>query len=236
MFNLKIKAMKRNIIFAVIMLAALFAAGQNQELKEIDVKAPLFHSALYDNINDFLLSGIEYPTEAINAGYEGTEVIRFTVTPDGKVTDIKVINSVCDLIDKEVIRILSITNGMWIPRNEKGEPVVMVKEISLKFQINPASDFVAMAKRYLTKANQMFFIDKQPKKAIKYLDKGINLLPYDETLLVVRGMCQYELGDENGAQEDWSRIADNGKIDLNEYTAQLEETKGYNAFKALIQK
>lgn len=236
MFNLKIKAMKRNVIFAVIMLAAFFAAGQNQELREIDVKAPMFHSALYDNINDFLLSGIEYPTEAINAGYEGTEVIRFTVTPDGKVTDIEVINSVCDLIDREVIRILSITDGMWISPYEKGEPVVMVKEISLKFQINPASDFVAMAKRYLTKANQMFFIDRQPKKAIKYLDKGINLLPYDETLLVVRGMCRYELGDETGAQDDWNRIADNGRIDLNEYTAQLEEIKGYNAFKALIQK
>ena len=236
MFNLKIKAMKRNVIFAVIMLAALFAAGQNKELKEIDVKAPMFHSALYDNINDFLLSGIEYPTEAINAGYEGTEVIRFTVTPDGKVTDIKVINSVCNAIDREVIRILSITDGMWIPRNEKGEAVAMVKEVSLKFQINPTSDFVAMAKRYLTKANQMFFIDRQPKKAMKYLDKGINLLPYDETLLVVRGMCRYELGNETGAQNDWNRITDNGKIDINEYTAQLEEIKGYYAFKALNQK
>ena len=236
MFNLKIKAMKRNVIFADIMLAALFAAGQNKELKEIDVKAPMFHSALYDNINDFLLSGIEYPTEAINAGYEGTEVIRFTVTPDGKVTDIKVINSVCNAIDREVIRILSITDGMWIPRNEKGEPVAMVKEVSLKFQINPTSDFVAMAKRYLTKANQMFFIDRQPKKAMKYLDKGINLLPYDETLLVVRGMCRYELGNETGAQNDWNRITDNGKIDINEYTAQLEEIKGYYAFKALNQK
>lgn len=49
-------------------------------------------------------------------------------------------------------------------------------------------------------------------------------------------MCRYELGDETGAEDDWNRIADNSRIDLNEYTAQLEEIKGYNAFKALIQK
>lgn len=220
--------MKRNLFFAVSMLVAVIAAGQNQDLKEIEVKAPMFHSEFYDDINDFLLSGIEYPTEALNAGYEGTEVIQFVVTQNGTVTDFKVINSVSDEIDKEVIRVLKITNGMWIPRYENGKPMAMNKEVSVVFQINPSSDFVAMAKSYLVKANQKFFIDRQPRKALKYLDKGINLLPHDETLLVVRGMCRYELGDETGAQEDWDRITDTGKIALGDYTAQLEEMKGYN--------
>jgi len=228
--------MKRNLFFMVSMLVAVFAFGQNQSLKEIEVKAPMFHSAFYDDINDFLLSGIEYPTDAVKAGYEGTEVIQFVVTQNGTVTDFKVINSVSDAIDKEVIRILKITNGMWIPRYENGAPVAMNKEVSVVFQLNPSTDFVAMAKSYLEKANQMFFIDKQPKKALKYLDKGINLLPHDETLLVVRGMCRYELGDETGAQNDWNRIADSGKIALSEFTAQLKETKGYDAFKASNQK
>jgi TonB family protein len=222
--------MKRNLIFAMSMLVAAFAVGQNQSLKEIEVKAPMFHSAFYDDINDFLLSGIEYPAEASKAGFEGTEVIQFMVTQSGTVTDFKVINSVCDAIDKEVIRVLKITNGMWIPRYENGAPVAMNKEVSVVFQLNPSNDFVAMAKGYLAKANQLFFIDRQPKKALKYLDKGVNLLPHDETLLVVRGMCRYELGNETGAQEDWDRIADNGKIALSEYTAQLEIMKGYNKF------
>jgi TonB family protein len=220
--------MKRNLFFAINMLAAVFAFGQNQSLKEIEVKAPMFRSEFYDDINDFLLSGIEYPAEAFKAGYEGTEVIRFVVAPNGTVTDFKVINSVTDAIDKEVIRVLKITNGMWIPRYENGEPVAMSKEVSVVFQISPSADFVAMAKSYLAKANQILFIDRQPKKALKYLDKGVNLLPHDETLLVVRGMCRYELGNETGAQEDWDRIADTGKIALGEYTAQLEVMKGYN--------
>lgn len=218
------------------MLVAVFAFGQNQNLKEIEVKAPMFHSEFYDDINDFLLSGIEYPIEAAKEGYEGTEVIQFMVTQNGNVTDFKVINSVADAIDKEVIRILKITNGMWIPRYENGVPVAMKKEVSVVFQLNPSSDFVAKAKSYLKKANEIFFIDKQPRKALKYLDRGINLLPYDETLLVVRGMCRYELGDETGAHDDWNRIADTGKIDLNEYTVQLENHNGYGIFKASFQK
>jgi TonB family protein len=226
--------MKRNLVFAVNMLVAVFAFGQNQDLNEIEVKAPMFHSEFYDNINDFLFSGIEYPVEAAKAGYEGTAVIQFIVTPNGNVTDFKVVNSVSDLIDKEVIRILEITNGMWIPRYENGIPVAMNKEVSVAFKLSPATDFVEMAKFYLSKANQLYFNDKQPKKALKYLDKGINLLPNDETLLVVRGMCRYELGDETGAKNDWSRIGDKGKIDLNEYTAQLENHKGYNELMAIL--
>jgi TonB family protein len=74
-------------------------------------------------INDFLLSGIEYPVESLKAGDEGTEVIQFVVTPKGNVTDIVVINSVSEIIDLEVKRILEITSGMWTPGAVNGEPV-----------------------------------------------------------------------------------------------------------------
>jgi TonB family protein len=123
--------MKTKIIFAISMLVATFAFGQNQDLQEIKVTAPQFRSDLFQNINDFLLSGIEYPVESLKAGDEGTEVIQFVVTPKGNVTDIVVINSVSEIIDLEVKRILEITSGMWTPGAVNGEPVAMEKEISV---------------------------------------------------------------------------------------------------------
>jgi hypothetical protein len=59
----------------------------------------MFRSECYDDANDFLISGIEHPTEATKAGYEGTEDIQFMVNQNGNVTDFKVINSVSELID-----------------------------------------------------------------------------------------------------------------------------------------
>jgi TonB family protein len=198
--------MKTKVIFAISMLVVAFAFGQNQDLQEIKVTAPQFHSELFQNINDFLLSGIEYPVESIKAGNEGTEIIQFVVTPKGNITDIEVINSVSDNIDLEVIRLLEISSGKWIPGTANGEQVAMKKEISIVFKISQKSNFVAQAKSYLIYGNKMLFVKNRPEKALKYFDKSVKLLPNEETLLAVRGLCKYEIGDTVGAQSDWNRI------------------------------
>lgn len=188
------------------MLAAAFASGQNQDLQEIKVTPPKFRSEFYQNLNDFLLSGIEYPVESIKAGNEGTEVIHFVITPMGNITDIRIINSISEIIDLEMKRILEITAGMWIPGTANGEPVFMEKEISVVFKISEKSDFVAKAKSNLELGNKMLFEKKNPEKALKYFDKSITLLPNEETLLAVRGLCKYEMGDIESAKNDWNRL------------------------------
>lgn len=188
------------------MLATAFAFGQNQDLQEIKVTPPKFRSAFYQNLNDFLLSGIEYPVESIKAGNEGTEVIHFVITPLGNITDIRIINSISEIIDLEMIRILEITAGKWIPGTANGEPVAMEKEISVVFKISEKSDFVSKAKSNLELGNKLLFENKNPEKALKYFDKCITLLPNEETLLAVRGLCKYEIGDIEGAKNDWNRL------------------------------
>jgi TonB family protein len=222
------------------MLMAAFAFGQNQDLKEIRVTAPQFQSEFYQNVNDFLLSGIEYPVQSIMAGCEGTEVISFIVTSKGNVTNIQVVNSVSEIIDLEVIRILEITNGMWIPGTANGESVSMEKEVSVIFKLSENSDFVAKAKSYLELGNKMLFENKKPEKALKYFDKSITLLPNEETLLAVRGLCKYEIGDNEGAQRDWNRL----KIlaDKNAAKSQIEsavnytQLSGYNEMMTIVNK
>ncbi len=230
----------KTIIFAIGMLAAAFAFGQNQDLQEIKVTAPKFRSDLIQNINDFLLSGIKYPAESIKAGDEGTEVIQFVVTPKGIVTDIMVINSVSGIIDLEVKRILEITSGMWIPGTVNGEPAAMEKEISVVFKISQKSDFVAKAKGCLEHGNNLLFVKNQPQKALKYFDKGVTLLPNEETLLAVRGLCKYEIGDNEGAKLDWNRLkilADkNASKSLLESAVNYTQLSGYNEMTTIVNK
>jgi len=232
--------MKTKIIFAVSMLVAAFAFGQKQDLQEIKVTAPQFRSDLFQNINDFLLSGIEYPVESLKAGDEGTEVIQFVVTPKGNVTDILVINSVSGIIDLEVKRILEITSGMWIPGAVNGEPVGMEKEISVVFKISHKSDFAAKAKGYLEYGNNLLFVHNRPEKALKYFDKGVTLLPNEETLLAVRGLCKYEIGDNEGAKLDWNRLkilADkNTAKSLIESPVNYTQLSGYNEMMIIVNK
>ncbi|MEN8118316.1 MAG: hypothetical protein ABFS16_15120, partial [Bacteroidota bacterium] len=65
------------------------------------------------------------------------------------------------------------------------------------------------------------------KKALKHFNHGIRYCPNDKALLYIRGLCRYELGDENGARKDWNRIVDLGGIDFRKTASVLKEMKGY---------
>lgn len=197
--------MKTNLFFAAGMLIAAIATGQNQELTAIEVTPPAFTSDVPKSINDFMQKNLEYPAEAGFWKHQGTEVVQFVITPEGKVTDFTVINSVSYEIDKEVIRVLESTSGNWMPGTINGEPVSMETEVSMAFMLNPKDDFVEMAKWNMSKGNELLFLKNQPKRALRYFDWALNYLPSNETINAVRGFCKFKLGDENGANRDWNR-------------------------------
>jgi tetratricopeptide (TPR) repeat protein len=197
--------MKTSLFFAAGMLIAAIATGQNKELTSIEVNSPAFRGDATKSINDFLQKHVEYPTESYQWKLQGTEVVQFVVTKQGKLSEYKVINSVSSEIDKEVIRLLELTDGMWAPGTINGEPVAMDKEVSLEFRLSPATDFVEKAKWNMQKGNELLFLKDQPKKAIKYFDLAINYLPNNETIHGIRGYCKYRIGDVEGANRDWDR-------------------------------
>jgi len=135
---------------------------------------------------------------------------------------------------------LEITAGMWIPGTVNGEPVTMEKEISVVFKISEKSDFVAKAKSNLELGNKILFENKNPDKALKYFDKSIKLLPNDETLLAVRGLCKYEMGDIEGAKNDWNRLKileeKNDAELLIEMSVIYSQLRGYSEMMTFVNK
>jgi TonB family protein len=197
--------MRTNFFLAAGMLIAAIATGQNQELIAIDVTPPFFKNEVPKSINEFLQKHVEYPAEADNWKLQGTEVVQFVITPEGKLTNFTVINSVSSEIDKEVIRVLELTSGNWIPGTINGKPVSMETEVSMAFMRNSNDDFVEMAKWNMNKGNELLFLKNQPKKALKFFDYAINFLPGNETIHGIRGLCKNQMGDEKGASRDWDR-------------------------------
>lgn len=244
MFNLKFKAMKKNVFFALIMLTAGFAAGQKQNVTEVEVTAPQFtgienvlnEKAMPGNsLRNYLIENISYPERATKCFNEGTEVVQFTVTAGGNVTDFKIINSVCTDIDDEMIRVLKNTNGKWLPGYNNGKPVDMTKEVSLAFILNNESGktageiFTEKAKYSFASGNKNLFEKHNIGKALKNFSAGLNYLPYDKSLLLMRGICRFEIGDAEGAKQDWNRMATlGGALDMSEYTTQIAGLKGYD--------
>lgn len=243
--------MKRIVIFLLCLTASVITFGQEKkeylnEIREVKVTAPIFTAekvvpkittTTSENelspLKDYLLKNIQYPEQSKKLGKEGTEVVQFVVTPEGEVTDFNIINSVSKEIDAEVVRVLKTTNQMWKPGMNNETPVAMEKEVSIAFNIsiddNPANttDFFIQAKKNFDIGNKKFFVKESTKSALKYYDRAMQYLPNDKALLVTRGMCRYELGDKNGACQDWNRIITLGGVEGDAYLDNFCEFKGY---------
>jgi hypothetical protein len=241
--------MKTISFFALIMLAAVFAFGQKQKIDEVKVTPPKFTGVAnavstvkdgnFESIDDYLAKNIQYPEKDAKSFKQGTEVILFVVSPTGEVSDFEIINGVSPQISEEVIRVLQTTNGMWMPGYNNGNPVAMEKEVSVVFKITGVrypTDFKAEGTKNFTKAGELFLTNHNPKKALKYYDKGIMFLPSDESLLLMRGFARYETGDQEGATRDWQRIAALGGSFSNEDLSSLTDLKGYEEFANIISK
>jgi len=236
--------------------ASVITYGQEKkeslnELREVKVTAPkfagtqVFPRIINENelipLKDYLLENIQYPEESKKWGKEGTEVVQFIVTPEGKVTDFNIINSVSSEIDEEVIRVLKTTNQMWKPGMNNETPVAMEKEVSVVFNISTDdrqvsnANFFVQAKKNFDIANKKFFIKENNKSALRYYNKAILYLPNDKALLVTRGMCRYELGDKNGACQDWNRIKTLGGFEGNAFLNDFCEYKGYAEMLTILQ-
>lgn len=240
--------MKSNVIFLICLILSFMAFGQEEtkdvmvDVEEVSVTPPKFTrienvsiAPVIDNsmlLTKYLKENVRYPSRVIDNCIEGTEIIQFTVTPSGNVTDFNVKNSVCREIDDEVIRLLKETNGMWKPGYNNGEPVAMEQEITMMFgnctnnQI--INQFTERAKALFDKGNTYLFEKDKPRKALRKYSLGVRYLPSDIALLSMRGMCYYALGNTEKAEEDWNRVVNLGGIDyLNEFD-DLAETEGYS--------
>ena len=225
------------------------AFGQNRqtELKEIRVTPPKFTGVMNEvnesSLTNYLLKNIEYKTDIDEPWNEGTEVVRFIVTPNGKLNNFKVINSVSKEIDEELIKVLQSTDGMWAPGLNDKEPIAMEKEVSIIFSVHePAKTkeyFTAVATKHFIKGSKKLLIDQKPRKAITAYNKASKYLPNDKALLYLRSVAKYFSGDKEGARTDLNRMEHLVKTNKMEHylkmpTDDFKTLAGYEEFLSFI--
>ncbi len=70
---------------------------------------------------------------------EGRTILQFVVEKDGTISNIKVVGSLDETMDKEAIRILK-KMPRWIPGKQNGHPVRVKYTILIPFRMDPAFD------------------------------------------------------------------------------------------------
>jgi len=233
--------MKKILFLVLCIIISFITLGQVKkeyvdEIKGVSVSPPTFLGAVQpsqneknNSLNEYLSKELQYPEESKIQMKEGTVVVKFAVLSSGQLIDFHVVNSVSPEVDEEVVRALKTTDKMWNPGTSNNSPVAMESEVSVAFIIGEGSaitkEFADHAKHYFEKGSKKMYLEKNCKGALKCYNKAICYLPNDESILLTRGMCKYELGDKQGACQDWNRVKTLGGGDI--YLNDFCELKGY---------
>ena len=238
--------MKNKVLFLLGMAMSVVSYGHSYpqiQMEEMGITPPEFKGVengyKIESIDNYLKKFVKYPQGTENFGLIGTEVVEFVVITTGELTDFHVINSISSDMDEEVIQLLRKTSGKWSPGSINGKPVDMKQEVSVVFKPNNNYDLTKIAKNFQEKGIEMLLVEKNPKKALKYYNRAISLLPYKESLLASRSLCRYEVGDEQGARQDWDRIislykSGNPQFQPANLNPAMKHLKGYSEMSQLL--
>lgn len=123
--------------------AEALAAAQIPEKEEYDAETdsfafddePEFNGGDEDDFIEYVEKNIKYPISAQEAGKEGIVKVAFTVNKEGKICNVKVINSVSKDLDDEAVRVIS-NAPAWKPGTINGKPVNVKYSIPVAFEID----------------------------------------------------------------------------------------------------
>ncbi len=82
----------------------------------------------------FVASNLKYPKEASTKKIQGTVLLEFTISKEGKVVKPKVIQSADPLLDAEAVRFI-ISSPNWIPAEANGVKINSTQRRSVVFQL-----------------------------------------------------------------------------------------------------
>ena len=88
-----------------------------------------------DSLQLFMIRNFRYPPDAKRDGIEGTVRVRFTVSAEGNLEDIEVVNKVNPYLDREALRIVN-RMPKWIPALQDGDKANMVFILPVVFRLS----------------------------------------------------------------------------------------------------
>lgn len=92
-----------------------------------------------DNFSIWCSINIDYPEEALRQNITGKVMVRFIITAEGQVTDVKVIRGAHPLLDAEAVRVVS-SSPDWEPVTVNGKKVNVEFAIPIAFRITKKRD------------------------------------------------------------------------------------------------
>ena len=108
--------------------------GSGAELVETPDQMPTFPGGI-DGWTKYLHRNLTYPPKELKNKVEGRVLVQFVVMANGKVRDVKVLQSVSPGLDAEAVRVIKKSRG-WNPGIKDGKAVNTKFTVPIRFALN----------------------------------------------------------------------------------------------------
>jgi len=83
---------------------------------------------------EYLGKNLKYPELAKTTGIQGKVFVQFVVDKNGKIKDVKVLQGINALLDKEALRVVSEMPD-WKAGKQHGKPVSVIYNLPISFKL-----------------------------------------------------------------------------------------------------
>lgn len=136
--------MKTKLLLAGL-LVLFFSATQAQTVTTADNTGAAAELAADDSpefpggivaMMEYVKANIKYPQRALDEKISGKCAVKFTVNPDGSLSDVTVLDGIkaCPECDAEAIRVIQ-SMPKWKPGKIAGKPVSLYYNLPVKFSL-----------------------------------------------------------------------------------------------------
>ena len=119
------------ILFLMIALNELMC--QENTIIYVEESASFQGKDLTYFLNNFVKPNLQYPDSALKNNTIGRTIVQFAVDSVGQVVDIKILRSLDPYCDKEAIRVIKLSNGMWTPGKVKNKNIKQLFTLPIEF-------------------------------------------------------------------------------------------------------
>ena len=92
------------------------------------VHKPEFNGGDANEFSKWIAGNMKYPENCLQAKVQGRVMVEFTVTETGKVSDVRILRSVNEDLDKEAVRVVA-QSPLWTPGRDENGDAVRVKYV-----------------------------------------------------------------------------------------------------------
>lgn len=223
---LKKNTMKQTLLLIFILSCAMRLNSQNYN--DSSANFSLRYKGGQESLREFIALNIDYPLQSMTQLNVGLSISSITITPNGSIEDISIINSIDQHIDKEVMRLLKQTKSNWFSSDTITSNQVFYVQIALKINdadfsynyweapnilepVSVVANIPGINGKFetdveLQKILNAYFKEKKYHELSSCLDELIRRNPYNKKAYQLRIMCNSKTGNQLLVESDTSKL------------------------------